>query len=147
MSETYVRNQILEIKQRVSSNEIKSANELIKAHRETEHKFSLDDELLFWQIYIRKKIQCRFWFLISYLYITVVVYLIYSSCNIWWECIKGNIRLYIAIWLLIPIALYYGYFLIKKVFLQPDNYSAKKILDAHFPDLKNMESDKTAKKE
>jgi hypothetical protein len=147
MSETYVRSQILEIKQRVSSNEIKSANKLIKTHRETEHKFSLDDELLFWQIYTRKKVQCRFLLLISYLYITIVAYLILSGCNIWWKFIKENIRLSIAIWLLTPIALYYGYLLIKKVVLQPDNYRAKKILDAHFPDIKDMESDKTAKKE
>ena len=135
MSETYIRNQILEIKQRISSNEIKSANEIIKSHRETAHKFSVDDELRFWQIYTRNKIRCRSWFVVIYFYVTVVTYLILSNCDIWWGWIKENSRLSIAIWLLVPVALYFCYWLIKKYFLQPWNSCAKKILDAHFSDF------------
>ena len=139
MSETYVKNQILEIKKKLSISEIKSAKKVINYLLENP-KFTCDHELLFWQVYSREKSLLRSKIITGYIFFTIVILLLFSGGN--WCLIKANINFTIAIWLLTPVVFYLVYRIIETNFIQSDNFLAKKILDAYFSDCSNNGKDK-----
>lgn len=133
MSETYVKNKILEVQKKLSCSDVLSVKEEIKlAIASQKRELDYDDRLMLWQIYYKKKIERRTKLLGCYLFLSIVVELLVSNCGNLSNWI--NIKSMIAVWLLLPVLIYTFCKIRTKYNSQPRNILARKILAAYFSD-------------